>query len=107
MRSLEINPHYQDLLQQQGLRTPADFLEMPSIIICGHPDRNVARVTLGTGPGAIPAFLKREHQVPWKERLRNAVAGFGFVSKSSREGAVLRSLQHSGIRCPDWLAIGE
>src|SRR5439155_3876004 len=107
MAFLQVNPRYQPFLQQQELTTPAAFLEMPSIIICGHPDRNVARVRLGTGPGAVAAFLKREHQVPWKERLRNAVAGFGFVSKSEREAAVLRSLQHSGIGCPDWIAVGE
>src|SRR5438309_9546669 len=104
MAFLEVNTRYQTFLQQQGLTAPVSFLEMPSIIICGHPDRNVARVTLGKGPGAIAAFLKREHHVPWKERVRNAMAGFGFLSKSSREAVVLRSLQQARIGCPDWIA---
>jgi tRNA A-37 threonylcarbamoyl transferase component Bud32 len=107
MAFLEVNPRYQTFLQQQGLTTPTAFLEIPSIIICGHPDRNVARVTLGKGPGVIAAFLKREHHVRWKERVLNAMAGFGFLSKSSREAAVLRSLQQAGIGCPDWIAVGE
>src|SRR6266852_2949868 len=107
MAFLQINPRYQHLLRQQGLAAPAAFLEMPSVIICGHPDRNVARVTLGTGSDAVAAFLKREHQVAWKDRLLNALAGFGFISKSGREAAVLRSLHHAGIGCPDWIAVGE
>ena len=107
MAFLKINPRYRQLLEQQGLVAPADFLNMPSVIICGHPDRHVARVTLGTGPGAVPAYLKREHRVPWKDRLLNAIAGFGFVSKSSREASILSCLLRAGVRCPDWIAVGE
>ncbi|HLJ91802.1 MAG TPA: lipopolysaccharide kinase InaA family protein [Gemmataceae bacterium] len=107
MEFLNVNPRYQNCLQQQGLDTPAAFLDMPAIIICGHPDRNVARVGLGSGPAEVTAFLKCEHRVAWKDRLLNALAGFGFVSKSSREAAVLRSLQPAGIGCPDWIAVGE
>src|SRR5262249_28265580 len=33
-------------------------------------------------------------------------AGFGFVSKSCREVALLHSLQQAGIHCPDWIAVG-
>jgi tRNA A-37 threonylcarbamoyl transferase component Bud32 len=107
MAFLEINPRYQQLLEPLGLAAAEHFLEMPSVIICGHPDRNVARVTLQIGPGAIPAFLKREHRIPWKERLLNALAQFGLVSKSRREAMILRSLQQAGIPCPDWIAVGE
>src|SRR5438552_16986 len=106
MAFLTINPRYRQVLEQQGLVAPSCFLEMPSVIICGHTDRNVARVTLGTGPTALRALLKREHRVPWKERLRNAAAGFGFVSKSGREAALLHGLQHAGVRCPEWIAVG-
>jgi tRNA A-37 threonylcarbamoyl transferase component Bud32 len=107
MAFLKINPRHRQLLEQQGLVVPADFLNLPSVIICGHPDRHVARVSLGTGSEATPAYLKREHRIPWKDRLLNAVAGFGFVSKSSREASLLSSLRGAGIRCPDWMAVGE
>ena len=82
-------------------------MSLPSIIICGHPDRHVARVTLGTGPESVPAYLKREHRVPWRDRLFNAVAGFGFVSKSSREASILAELQRAAVGCPEWIAVGE
>lgn len=107
MAFLEINPRYQRLLEQENLVAPAQFLEMPSVILCGHPNRHVARVTLGTGSLSLVGYLKREHRVAWKERLCNAAAGFGFVSKSSRELQTLRRLQQAGIRCPDWIAMGE
>src|SRR5437879_4421255 len=107
MAFLNVNPCYQRFLEQLGLATPAHFPDLPSVIVCGHPNRNVARVTLGRGPDALPAFLKREHRVPWKERLFNALTGFGFVSKSRREALVLHTLQQAGIRCPDWIAVGE
>jgi tRNA A-37 threonylcarbamoyl transferase component Bud32 len=107
MAFLKINPRYEHLLEQEGLVAPGDFLNLPSVIICGHPDRHVARVTLGTGSEAVSAYLKREHRVPWKVRLLNAVAGFGFVSKSSREASILAQLQGAGVGCPDWIAVGE
>ena len=75
MAFLKVNPRYQQCLEHQGLVAPVHFLEMPSVIICGHPDHNVARVTLAAGAVAFPAFLKREHRIPWKERLLNATAG--------------------------------
>src|SRR6266852_2102450 len=106
MAFLQINPRYQHLLRQQGLAAPAAFLEMPSVIICGHPDRNVARVTLGTGADAVSAFLKREHRVRWQHRLANLWAGFGLTSLSHREAVTLRSLRRAGISCPDWIAMG-
>jgi tRNA A-37 threonylcarbamoyl transferase component Bud32 len=107
MAFLKINPRYRQLLKQQGLADPGDFLNLPSAIICGHPDRHVARVTLGTGPDTVSAYLKREHRVPWRDRLLNAAAGFGFVSKSSREASMLPALQRAGFCCPDWIAVGE
>src|SRR5581483_1730970 len=97
MAFLEIHPHYQHFAQQQGLMAAADFLDMPSLIICGHPDRNVARVTIGAGSSALPAFLKCEHRVRWKDRLINALACFGLIAKSRREAALLGSLQQAGI----------
>ncbi len=103
MAFLEINPDYRDLLRRLGLLRAEDFLALPAVIVCGHPDRNVAQVALG----GVAAFLKREHRVPWKERLANAWSGFGWVSKSRREAATLRALRQAGVGCPDWIAVGE
>ena len=107
MRYMEINPRYRDFLAENGLHKAEDFLDLPGLIISGHPDRHVARVTLGAGPSRLAAYLKREHRVPWSDRLLNARAGFGLVSKSHREARVLRALREAGIGCPDWLAVGE
>jgi tRNA A-37 threonylcarbamoyl transferase component Bud32 len=104
---VEINARYCDLLEQEGLTTPEAILALPSIIISGHPDRNVARVLIGAGRQAVAAILKREHRVPWKERLTNAREGFGFVSKSQREATILRAVHEAKFHCPDWLAAGE
>src|SRR4051812_4227843 len=83
--TLRVHPAYREFLEQRGLNTPADFLALTGVIVCGHPDRHVLRVTLGTGPETITCFLKREHRVPWLARLANAWAGFGPVSQSCRE----------------------
>jgi tRNA A-37 threonylcarbamoyl transferase component Bud32 len=107
---LEINPRYRPILEQHELATAAQLdklLDAPALIVSGHPDRNVSRLTLGTGASAIPAFLKREHRVPWRDRLANALAGFGFVSRSQREFQMLVRLRDAGIGCPDPIAAGE
>jgi len=105
--SLLVNPAYTELLRRTGLDRPEDFLKLPQIIISGHPGRQVSRVTLGTGAETCTAFLKREHRVPWKERLLNAWDGFGPASKSLREAQTLESLRPHFGGCPDWIAAGE
>jgi tRNA A-37 threonylcarbamoyl transferase component Bud32 len=102
-----LNSRYRPLLEQHGLVRAERLLGLPAEIVSGHPDRHVARVTLGQGPAAVPAYLKREHRVPFKARCLNAWAGFGFVSKSCREGRILQALQWAGLGCPEWIAMGE
>jgi tRNA A-37 threonylcarbamoyl transferase component Bud32 len=104
---IDINPCYRHWFDASGLTTPDAILGLPALIISGHPDRNVARVRIGSQSRYLKAFLKREHRVPWKERLVNAWNGYGYVSKSQREAIILRALRTAGIRCPDWLANGE
>ena len=53
MSYVEINCRYQELLDRHGLRTCRDFLALSGVIICGHPDRHVASVLLGSGDGAL------------------------------------------------------
>jgi hypothetical protein len=107
MAFVEIHPRYRDLLARHGLVTAGDFLALPGVVCCGHPDRHVARVMLGKGDDAVPAFLKREHRIPWRDRLANAWAGVGFVSRSRREFALLRELEATDIGVPEAIAAGE
>src|SRR6516164_6506578 len=93
------NPSYRDFLDGQGLKTPDDFLSLAGVVVGGHPDRHVVRVGLGAGPDTVDAFLKREHRIPWKERVANLLGGFGFVSKSVREARTLDSARRAGVGC--------
>jgi tRNA A-37 threonylcarbamoyl transferase component Bud32 len=104
---VEINSRYAGLLHGEGLDSPERFLELQGVIVSGHPDRNVSRVTVGPFPHEITCFMKREHHIPWRDRLANAWAGFGFVSKSQREALTLQALEHSTVACPEWIAYGE
>jgi hypothetical protein len=107
MPFLRINPRYELMVHQNHLHAPEDFFELPRAVVCGHADRHVARTYLVRDRQRIPAFLKVEHRVPWKERVLNWFAGFGWVSKSVREGETLRSLERSAIGHPEWIAMGH
>jgi len=107
MAYLEINPRYREFCQRNGLTTAADFMALPAVIVSGHPNRHVTQVTIGSGPTALVGFMKRDLHISWAERLRNAIAGFGFVSRSCREARVLRNLEKVGVNCPEQVAEGE
>jgi tRNA A-37 threonylcarbamoyl transferase component Bud32 len=107
LRYFEVNPIYEEHLKAAGLTSAEAVLMLPALIVSGHPDRNVALVRVGTGDGSLACVLKREHRVPWKERLRNACMGFGPVSKSQREAIMLKMVRQMGIGCPEWVATGE
>lgn len=104
---VEVNPQYREWLKQQGLNDPKGYLDLPAIIVSGHPDRHVAHVKLGSGSSAIGAYLKREHRQSWRDPLTNAWVGFGWCSKSYRESLLLRAMRQEGIACPEFLAAGE
>jgi tRNA A-37 threonylcarbamoyl transferase component Bud32 len=107
MSYLQINPRYQHLLERHGLRAPEDFFALPAVIISGHPDRNVSRIVLERPGATVHGYLKREHCLRWKDRVLNALAGFGLVSKSRRECAMLEAFARKNIGCADWIAVGE
>ncbi len=115
MAQVEINPAYREWLEGHGLARADRLLALPGVIICGHPRRQVMQVTLPALPAArkaaageaITCYLKREHRVSWRQRLANALAGFGFVSASRREAGLLQQLRFAGVGCPDWIATGE
>jgi heptose I phosphotransferase len=101
------HPAGRAFLRRLCLSEPEHFLDLPAVIVSGHPDRQVARVCLGSGPEALTCYLKRELRVSWRMRLANFLAGFGFVSRSLREAQVLRALEREGLAGPRWLAAGE
>jgi tRNA A-37 threonylcarbamoyl transferase component Bud32 len=103
MPFVQVNPRYRELLDALELRAPDQFLALPAVVVSGHPERHVARTVLGS----LPAYLKREHRVRWRDRIASWFAGYGFVTKSQREAMTLRALEQAGIGCPDWIAFGE
>jgi tRNA A-37 threonylcarbamoyl transferase component Bud32 len=107
MAIVEVNPRYRDLLQRLGLIQAEQFLALSGVIVSGHPDRHVLRVTLEIDGACLTAYMKREHRRAWRDRLANAWAGFGFISKARREARMLQALRRAGIGCPEWIAAGE
>jgi tRNA A-37 threonylcarbamoyl transferase component Bud32 len=101
--TLVIHPHFAEIMATHGLPRVVDFVDLEGPIVSGHPDRHVRRVTIGDET----YFLKREHRVPFRERLSNWLDGFGFVSVSVREARVLDELAAAGIDAPPWVACGE
>jgi tRNA A-37 threonylcarbamoyl transferase component Bud32 len=92
-------------LRSRGLLTADQLVELPGEVVSGHADRHVRRVEL---PGSdVVYYLKRQHHVGWRERLWQAVAGFGWVSRSEREARLLQQLESAGFACPNWVAVGE
>ena len=104
---LDINPRYRPLLEQLGLRAVEDFLRLPAVIVCGHRNRHTAHLTLGSGAGAVPAFLKREQATYWRDYVSSLWAGLGWGSRSCREARMLQALAGASFPCPEFIAAGE
>ncbi|CAN5625960.1 hypothetical protein BH11PLA2_BH11PLA2_40370 [soil metagenome] len=100
---LVVHPRYRHWLRRCGLDTAEHILALRGEIVSGHQDRHVARV----GLGSRVVFLKREHRVGWKVRLRNWRAGFGFVSRCEREAKLLTELDNKALPGPQWIAYGH
>jgi tRNA A-37 threonylcarbamoyl transferase component Bud32 len=101
------HPRYERFLRRCGVTSAGAALELRGEIVCGHPDRHVARVELGAGSARRVVYLKREHVVGLRVRWKNRRAGFGWVSRSEREAVTLRRLEGAGLPGPQWLAYGE
>lgn len=102
-----IHPRYRQWLAKCGLTSPESFLALIGDVVCGHPDRHVARVELHSGVRPRVAYLKREHLVGRRTRWRNWRAGFGRVSRCEREAITLKRLEEAGLPGPHWMAYGE
>jgi tRNA A-37 threonylcarbamoyl transferase component Bud32 len=101
----ETHPAFAAGFAALGIDSAAGFLDLPGEVVSGHPDRHVVRVELPGFPGAF--YLKRQHAVTRRERLRNRVAGFGWSSRCAREATLLKQLAAAGLPCPRWAAFGE
>jgi len=86
-----------------GMPSPRELIELPGVVVSGHVGRNVSRVVLSDET----AYLKSEHRVRWRDRLRSFLDGFGPVSVSEREYRVIRRLREYGLPAPRPLACGE
>jgi hypothetical protein len=103
MSLVQIEAEYRERFARQGLVAAADFLDLPGLVVSGHPERHVRRVVLA----GQTFYLKREHRVSWLDRWSSFVAGLGFVSKSLREARLLVELRREGIAAPQPAAAGE
>ena len=99
---VEVHPDFADRLAGA---TAADLLDLPGEVVSGHADRHVVRVELPGWDQAL--YLKRQHRVTWRERLRQWRAGFGWRSRCGREAALLIQLAATGLPAPRWIAHGE
>jgi tRNA A-37 threonylcarbamoyl transferase component Bud32 len=102
-----VHPRYRRRFARWNLTDPRTILDLPGEVVSGHPDRHVVRVVVGRDLERFVAFLKREHRVPWRDRLTNLLFGFGWASKSEREARLLEQLRCARIPVPRWLAFGE
>ena len=102
---VNVNPRFRARLAALGLTSAEVLLDLPGEVVSGHPDRHVVRVELPGWGGVL--YLKRQHRVGWRERLRQRFAGFGWASRCGREAAVLRDLAAAGHPAPAWVAHGE
>lgn len=104
---LIVHPRYRAWLKRHGLTRIEDFFQLNGEIVSGHPERNVAQVTVTDGECQRVVYLKREHKVSWRVRWKNRRQGFGKVSKCEREAITLDRLERAGLPGPQWLAYGE
>jgi tRNA A-37 threonylcarbamoyl transferase component Bud32 len=101
------HPRYRAWLARCGVTSADAALALPGEVVSGHADRHVVRVELHGGSGHRVVYLKREHVAGRRTRLRNRLAGFGWVSRSEREAMTLAKLEAAGLSGPQWLAYGE
>ena len=68
---ITIHPRYRVWLQKCGIATANDILALRGEVVGGHADRHVVKVELHSGSSVRGAYLKREHVVGRRARLRN------------------------------------
>src|SRR5688572_20933055 len=109
MAWIEFTPSYAPIFLDRDLSTAPALLNWSGILVNRHRDRQVEQVRFA-GQGAQRSdgfFIKKQHRVTWRERLRNAWHGFGWRSTAVREAALLHAAKAAGVGCPDLAAFGE
>jgi len=82
-----VNPRFRDLLAQSGLASAADFLACAGEPVCIRAERRVERVVLAEN---LIGYLKKETRILLpRTSLSSWWGGYGWSSKSVREGIVL------------------
>lgn len=99
---VEVHPDWSDFCRSHHLVDAQAFMDLRGEIISGHLRRHVLELSLGK----LSGFLKKEHSVRWQDRLANFCRGFGWSSKSTREGRLLSMRQQESFG-PRWVAYGE
>jgi tRNA A-37 threonylcarbamoyl transferase component Bud32 len=112
MAWVEILPGFEALFRKAGRESASSFLGWTGVLVNKHRHREVEQVNLRSQGFAVPHpwtsyYLKKEHAVSWRDRLRNAWHGFGWCSTAVREAAILQALREAGIGCPEVAALGE
>lgn len=102
--TLTVHSPFSELFARVGLNTASAFLDLSGEVVSGHADRHVVRVEISGAPRAF--YLKRQHVVGAREKLRNWFAGFGGVSRCEREVKVLQQLEAAKLPAPKWAAFG-
>ena len=92
-----VNPRYRDALAQAGLASAADFLACAGEPVCFREDRQVERVSLTDD---LTGYLEEGKRIHLRERLSSWWDGYGWTSKSVREGIVLGEVASAGVGCP-------
>ena len=91
-----------------GLGSPDSFLALAGDVVCGHPDRHVARVELHAGVKPRVAYLKREHvgrpADPVAEPAGRVRPG---VAVRAGGGHAHGGWKEAGQPGPQWMAYGE
>lgn len=103
MAFVDVHPKYRDWLAEAGLSSAADFLACAGEPVCVREDRRVDRVMIGP----MAAYLKKETTIRLRERISSWWSGYGWASKSVREGMVLEELASADVAAPMVLALGE
>jgi tRNA A-37 threonylcarbamoyl transferase component Bud32 len=106
MAWVDILPGFEVLVRKGGYESAASFLGWTGVLVNKHRNREVEQVELESAADTS-FFLKKEHAVSWRDRVRNTWHGFGWCSTAVREARLLRSLREAGIGCPELAAFGE
>jgi len=101
------HPRYARFLRRWGLVAAIEAGTFTGKMVSGHADRQVLEATVKAGSSARTVYLKQERTFGWRVRLRHWWSGHGWVTRSTREGQLLRALEAAGLPAPQWLGYGE